>query len=108
MEKKIAVFFCGLFWFCIAQNLSWKFGKIIVQKFKALSIFNWIFLCKLHCFIGISITVKNRLSIREKCVFEIANQLLTRLLLYLASCMNGNAFSIWNMNEVDFILLVRC
>jgi len=40
-------------------------------------------------------------------VFEIAYQLLTYHSLYLVPWMNYNAFSFWNMNKVNFFLLVR-
>ena len=41
-------------------------------------------------------------------VFEIANQLLTRHLLYLAAWMNGNTSSFLNLDKVGFFLLKRC
>ena len=40
-------------------------------------------------------------------VFEIANQLLTYHSLFSVPWMNYNAFSFWNMNKVNFFLLVR-
>ena len=41
-------------------------------------------------------------------VFEIANQLPTPHLLYLVPWVNGNAFYFWNVNKVDFFLLIGC
>ena len=44
-------------------------------------------------------------------VLEIAKQLLTRRLFYLAPWMNGNAISFlyfWNVNKICFLLWVRC
>ena len=40
--------------------------------------------------------------------FEMANQLLARHFLYLVPWINGNAFSFWIVNKVDFFLLERC
>jgi len=49
--------------------------------------------------------VKNRDNFSS--VYEIANQLLTRHSPYFVPWMNDNELSFWNVNEVDFFLLVR-
>ena len=55
-------------------------------------------LCGRGRFIGISTTEKN--CDNFSCVFETANQLLTRYPIYLAPWMNGHAFSFRNVNKL--------